>query len=90
VTRKPHTLTHPPPPLQDEPSTGLDPASRRTLWGCIREAKRTRAILLTTHSMEEAGRWRPPLSPPHRLPPYGTTPGHHETPYEKPHGLGKV
>jgi len=38
----------------DEPSTGLDPASRRTLWGCIREAKKTRAILLTTHSMEEA------------------------------------
>ena len=40
---------------QDEPSTGLDPASRRTLWSCIREAKKTRAILLTTHSMEEAG-----------------------------------
>ncbi len=40
---------------QDEPSTGLDPASRRTLWTCIREAKKTRAILLTTHSMEEAG-----------------------------------
>uniref|UniRef100_A0A7S0QQ53 ATPase AAA-type core domain-containing protein n=1 Tax=Cryptomonas curvata TaxID=233186 RepID=A0A7S0QQ53_9CRYP len=38
----------------DEPSTGLDPASRRTLWSCIKKAKKTRAIFLTTHSMEEA------------------------------------
>jgi ABC-type multidrug transport system ATPase subunit len=33
---------------------GLDPASRRTLWECVQEAKKRRAILLTTHSMEEA------------------------------------
>lgn len=38
----------------DEPSTGLDPSSRRLLWKCIEEAKANRAILLTTHSMEEA------------------------------------
>jgi len=38
----------------DEPSSGLDPASRRTLWACIKEAKKNRAIFLTTHSMEEA------------------------------------
>jgi ABC-type multidrug transport system ATPase subunit len=38
----------------DEPSTGLDPASRRTLWECIKEAKQKSAIFLTTHSMEEA------------------------------------
>ncbi|KAJ1474047.1 P-loop containing nucleoside triphosphate hydrolase protein [Baffinella frigidus] len=38
----------------DEPSTGLDPASRRTLWACIKEAKKSRAVFLTTHSMEEA------------------------------------
>jgi len=38
----------------DEPSTGLDPASRRTLWDCIKEAKKQSAIFLTTHSMEEA------------------------------------
>jgi len=38
----------------DEPSTGLDPASRRLLWDCVRSAKRSRAVLLTTHSMEEA------------------------------------
>ena len=37
----------------DEPSTGLDPASRRLLWECVRRAKQSRAVLLTTHSMEE-------------------------------------
>jgi len=38
----------------DEPSTGLDPASRRLLWQAIKNANKTRTILLTTHSMEEA------------------------------------
>lgn len=38
----------------DEPSTGLDPASRYNLWSVIRESKQDRAIILTTHSMEEA------------------------------------
>eukprot|EP00873_Tetraselmis_striata_P004626 jgi/Tetstr1/424890/TSEL_015385.t1 len=38
----------------DEPSTGLDPASRRNLWEVIKQGKRGRAIVLTTHSMEEA------------------------------------
>ncbi|VAI31834.1 unnamed protein product [Triticum turgidum subsp. durum] len=38
----------------DEPSTGLDPASRNNLWNIVKEAKRNRAIVLTTHSMEEA------------------------------------
>ncbi|CAA6674985.1 unnamed protein product [Spirodela intermedia] len=38
----------------DEPSTGLDPASRNNLWKVVKEAKRNRAIILTTHSMEEA------------------------------------
>jgi ABC-type nitrate/sulfonate/bicarbonate transport system ATPase subunit len=38
----------------DEPSTGLDPASRRQLWDTIAEAKRGKAVVLTTHSMEEA------------------------------------
>ncbi|XP_045792339.1 ABC transporter A family member 7-like isoform X4 [Trifolium pratense] len=38
----------------DEPSSGLDPASRKCLWNAIRLAKRDRAIILTTHSMEEA------------------------------------
>ncbi|GAB4824041.1 hypothetical protein N2152v2_011087 [Parachlorella kessleri] len=39
----------------DEPSTGLDPASRHNLWDVVKEAKRDRGIILTTHSMEEAG-----------------------------------
>ena len=38
----------------DEPSTGLDPASRRMLWRAIARAKLSRAVFLTTHSMEEA------------------------------------
>ncbi|EOA23466.1 hypothetical protein CARUB_v10016657mg [Capsella rubella] len=38
----------------DEPSTGLDPASRRSLWTAIKSAKKHTAIILTTHSMEEA------------------------------------
>src|SRR5260370_26838106 len=41
--------------LLDEPTAGLDPQSRRQLWGRIeRFRKEGRSILLTTHSMEEA------------------------------------
>jgi ABC-type multidrug transport system ATPase subunit len=38
----------------DEPTTGLDPHSRRQLWRVIRGARAGRAVVLTTHSMEEA------------------------------------
>jgi len=39
----------------DEPTTGLDPQSRRNLWGLIEGIKsRGKNILLTTHYMEEA------------------------------------
>ena len=38
----------------DEPSTGLDPASRRNLWDVVQRSKAGKAVLLTTHSMEEA------------------------------------
>jgi ABC-2 type transport system ATP-binding protein len=39
----------------DEPSTGLDPQSRRNLWEVIRAIKKTgKTIILTTHYMEEA------------------------------------
>ncbi|GBF88379.1 ABC transporter A family member protein [Raphidocelis subcapitata] len=38
----------------DEPSTGLDPASRRNLWDVVRASKAGRGVILTTHSMEEA------------------------------------
>ncbi len=41
----------------DEPTTGLDPQSRRQIWGVIEAfQKRGRTILLTTHYMEEAER----------------------------------
>jgi len=41
----------------DEPTTGLDPQSRRQLWELIERFKADgRAILLTTHHMEEAER----------------------------------
>jgi ABC-2 type transport system ATP-binding protein len=39
----------------DEPSTGLDPQSRRHLWDIVEEIKKDgKTIILTTHSMEEA------------------------------------
>lgn len=37
----------------DEPTTGMDPVSRRQVWDIIERAKKNRAIVLTTHSMEE-------------------------------------
>ncbi|KNC46862.1 ABC transporter A family member 10 [Thecamonas trahens ATCC 50062] len=40
--------------LLDEPSTGLDPASRQKLWDVILQYKSKCAMLLTTHSMHEA------------------------------------
>ncbi|EGB12346.1 hypothetical protein AURANDRAFT_6203, partial [Aureococcus anophagefferens] len=40
--------------LLDEPSAGLDPVSRRRLWTVLRRAMVGRAVVLTTHSMEEA------------------------------------
>jgi len=39
----------------DEPTTGLDPQSRRQLWDIIREYHQAgKTVLLTTHNMDEA------------------------------------
>lgn len=35
----------------DEPSTGLDPASRKNLWTVIQRAKQDTAIILTSTSI---------------------------------------
>merc|ERR1712228_948383 len=46
--------------MLDEPSTGIDPLSRRFMWNFISSMTRNqtmtqkRSVLLTTHSMEEA------------------------------------
>lgn len=44
----------------DEPTTGMDPVSRRQVWDIIEHAKKNRAIVLTTHSMEEVCNSAPP------------------------------
>jgi len=49
-------LTSPSLMLLDEPTTGLDPRSKRDVQGFVREVQREHdaSILLTTHDMEEA------------------------------------
>lgn len=49
------TIHNPQLVLLDEPTTGLDPQSRRQLWERIEDFRnKGHAVLLTTHSMEEA------------------------------------
>lgn len=42
--------------LLDEPSAGMDPESRRFMWSVVGRIaqKKSSAVVLTTHSMEEA------------------------------------
>ena len=40
--------------LMDEPTTGMDPVSRRQVWDLIQKMKKHRVIIMTTHAMEEA------------------------------------
>jgi ABC-2 type transport system ATP-binding protein len=50
-------LGRPPLLVLDEPTTGLDPASRRAVWSVIRRAVKTgTTVILSTHYMEEAER----------------------------------
>lgn len=49
-------LHHPKILILDEPTTGLDPQTRKTLWNVIAELRRNEnmTVFLTTHYMEEA------------------------------------
>ena len=38
----------------DEPTAGMDPVSRRSVWNLLQSFKRGRVIVLTTHFMDEA------------------------------------
>ena len=38
----------------DEPTTGMDPKTRRGVWQMIKDLKKNRSVILTTHAMEEA------------------------------------
>ncbi|KAM3964373.1 phospholipid-transporting ATPase ABCA3 [Aphomia sociella] len=40
--------------LLDEPTSGMDPSSRRALWDLLQKVKKDRSIILTTHFMDEA------------------------------------
>jgi len=40
--------------ILDEPTTGLDPVSRRNVWKLLSSIKKNRFILMTTHHMDEA------------------------------------
>ena len=40
--------------LQDEPTAGVDPFSRRHMWSVLKKRKAGKIILLTTHFMDEA------------------------------------
>ncbi|ETN61053.1 ATP-binding cassette sub-family A member 3 [Anopheles darlingi] len=38
----------------DEPTSGMDPGARRTVWDLLQREKRDRTIVLSTHFMDEA------------------------------------
>ena len=40
--------------IMDEPTTGMDPISKRSVWGVIQKLKQKKCFILTTHAMEEA------------------------------------
>ena len=40
--------------ILDEPTSGVDPFSRKQIWDFLLQHKKDRTILLSTHHMEEA------------------------------------
>jgi ATP-binding cassette subfamily A (ABC1) protein 3 len=40
--------------LLDEPTSGMDLTARRRLWSMLKDYKKGRIIILTTHNMDEA------------------------------------
>ncbi|EOD16726.1 ATP-binding cassette transporter [Emiliania huxleyi CCMP1516] len=40
----------------DEPTSGMDPHSRRAIWALLREQRQGRTVVLTTHFLDEAMR----------------------------------
>uniref|UniRef100_A0A8D2P1D1 ATP binding cassette subfamily A member 12 n=1 Tax=Zosterops lateralis melanops TaxID=1220523 RepID=A0A8D2P1D1_ZOSLA len=40
--------------ILDEPTTGVDPCSRRSIWEIISKNKKGRTIILSTHHLDEA------------------------------------
>ena len=42
------------PAAADEPTAGVDPEGRRRIWALLEASKQGRAILLTTHLLDEA------------------------------------
>ena len=62
-------LSAPPTAFLDEPTSGMDPHSRRAIWSMLREAREGRTIVLTTHYLDEARTSpTPPLVSPLNLP----------------------
>lgn len=47
-------ISNPPILFLDEPTTGMDPKSRRNIWNLIEKIKEDRVIILTSHLMQEA------------------------------------
>jgi ATP-binding cassette subfamily A (ABC1) protein 3 len=47
-------IGNPPIVFLDEPTTGVDPMSRRFMWNLIASTMKGRSVILTTHSMEES------------------------------------
>lgn len=40
--------------ILDEPTSGMDPSTRRVLWNILKEIKHEKTIILSTHFMDEA------------------------------------